>query len=70
MAPVTRRHSSTIAASTTAVSGSPQPMSDQQSLGIAILAGGRSRRFDGRPKGCLAVDGRPLLQRVIDAASP
>ena len=45
-------------------------MSDQQSLGIAILAGGRSRRFDGRPKGCLTVDGRPLLQRVIDAASP
>ncbi|MBT4100424.1 MAG: molybdenum cofactor guanylyltransferase [Gemmatimonadetes bacterium] len=36
--------------------------------GIAILAGGNSRRL-GQPKACLHVGGRPLLQRVLGATS-
>ncbi|PWT83977.1 MAG: hypothetical protein C5B57_05715 [Blastocatellia bacterium] len=31
----------------------------------AILAGGRARRFGGRDKGALLVDGRPILHRQI-----
>jgi molybdopterin-guanine dinucleotide biosynthesis protein A len=32
----------------------------------AILAGGRARRFDGRDKTALIVDGRTILERQID----
>jgi len=36
----------------------------------AILAGGRARRFDGRDKSALLVDGRSILERQIDALTP
>jgi len=36
---------------------------------IAILAGGRATRFDGRDKGALVVDGRTILDRLIDELS-
>jgi molybdopterin-guanine dinucleotide biosynthesis protein A len=35
----------------------------------AILAGGRATRFDGRDKGALVVNGRPILQRLIGELS-
>ncbi len=41
-----------------------------QGHGIAILAGGGSRRFGGQPKAVLTVGGRPLLQRVVEASAP
>jgi len=34
-------------------------------LSAAILAGGGARRFDGRDKSALVVDGRPILDRQI-----
>lgn len=33
----------------------------------AVLAGGASRRFGGRPKGLTLLDGRRLIDRVLDA---
>lgn len=37
-------------------------------FGVVVLAAGSSRRL-GRPKQLLELDGRPLLQHVIDAAA-
>jgi molybdopterin-guanine dinucleotide biosynthesis protein A len=37
---------------------------------IAILAGGRATRFDGRDKSALVVDGRAILDRQLDELSP
>jgi molybdopterin-guanine dinucleotide biosynthesis protein A len=34
-----------------------------------VLAGGTARRFDGRPKGLLALGGRRILDRVTDAVT-
>ncbi|MBT3343182.1 MAG: molybdenum cofactor guanylyltransferase [Gemmatimonadetes bacterium] len=45
-------------------------MSYSSACGIAILAGGRSRRMDGPPKACLQVGDHSLLQRVLDASTP
>src|SRR3989442_9925793 len=36
---------------------------------IAILAGGRATRFDGRDKSALVVDGRTILDRQLDELS-
>lgn len=36
----------------------------------AILAGGRSRRMGGRTKALLELDGKPMLQHVIDRVAP
>src|SRR5688572_22304284 len=35
----------------------------------AILAGGRARRFDGRDKGALLVEGRTIFERQLEALS-
>jgi molybdopterin-guanine dinucleotide biosynthesis protein A len=35
----------------------------------AVLAGGAARRYGGRPKGLLAVGGRRILDRVVDAVA-
>ena len=43
-------------------------MADLASVGAVILAAGSSRRL-GRPKQLLTLDGKPLLQHVIDAAA-
>lgn len=43
-------------------------MADRVALGI--LAGGRGARFGGRDKGWVALDGRPLVQRTLDALRP
>jgi molybdenum cofactor guanylyltransferase len=37
---------------------------------IAILAGGRATRFEGRDKSALAVDGRTMLDRQLGELSP
>lgn len=42
-------------------------MADPASVGVVILAAGASRRL-GRPKQLLELEGKPLLQHVIDAA--
>lgn len=36
----------------------------------AILTGGRARRFHGRDKSRLVVDGRPILERQLEAIGP
>lgn len=36
----------------------------------AILSGGRARRFSGRDKGGLIVDGRSIVERQLDALAP
>ena len=41
-------------------------MADLSSVGVVILAAGSSRRL-GRPKQLLELEGKPLLQHVIDA---
>lgn len=35
----------------------------------AVLAGGAARRYGGRPKGLVAVGGRRILDRVVDAVA-
>jgi molybdopterin-guanine dinucleotide biosynthesis protein A len=39
-------------------------------LTAAILAGGLARRFGGRDKARLIVGGRPILERLVEAAAP
>ena len=36
----------------------------------AVLAGGANTRFGGRPKGLMVLDGRRLIDRVLDALRP
>lgn len=36
----------------------------------AIIAGGRARRLDGRPKGLIPVDGRPNIDRLAALLAP
>jgi molybdopterin-guanine dinucleotide biosynthesis protein A len=45
-------------------------MSNDPTLAIAILAGGRARRFGGADKSALALDGRSILDRVLEAVRP
>ena len=45
-------------------------MSNDPTLAVAILAGGRARRFAGRDKASLAIGGRPILDRLLDAVRP
>lgn len=45
-------------------------MSNDPTLAVAILAGGRARRFDGRDKSSLTIDGRSILERLLDAVRP
>lgn len=45
------------------------PCTGEPACGV-ILAGGRSRRMGGRDKALLRLDGKPLLQHVIEAAAP
>src|SRR5947209_2761255 len=39
-------------------------------LSAAILAGGQARRFGGRDKGALLVDGRPIRERQLAELAP
>src|SRR5262249_40051236 len=43
---------------------------DMTARSLAILAGGRATRFDGRDKGALVVDGRPILARQLAELGP
>lgn len=45
-------------------------MSNDATLAVAILAGGRARRFGGIDKSSLPLDGRAILTRVLDAVRP
>jgi molybdopterin-guanine dinucleotide biosynthesis protein A len=45
-------------------------MSNQSTLAVAILAGGRARRMGGIDKSSLPVDGRAILERLLDAVRP
>jgi len=42
----------------------------KSSISGVILAGGRGRRFGGRDKGFVTVQGRPLIEHVIAALAP
>ncbi len=39
-------------------------------VSAAILAGGRATRFEGRDKSALAIDGRTILDRQVEALAP
>ena len=39
-------------------------------VSAAVLAGGRARRFDGRDKGALIVEGQSILDRQLAALAP
>ena len=45
-------------------------MSNDSTLAVAILAGGHARRFDGVDKGSLALAGRTIFERLLDAVRP
>lgn len=45
-------------------------MSNGTNLSAVILAGGRGRRMNGQDKGLIPFKGKPLVQQVIDMASP
>lgn len=45
-------------------------MPTQSTLAVAILAGGRARRMGGIDKSGLPVDGRTILDRLLDAVRP
>lgn len=45
-------------------------MLSEQSTTAVILAGGQASRMAGRDKGLLILDGRPLIEHVIDALRP
>jgi len=47
----------------------PSGKADLHIVGV-VLAGGRSRRFEGADKALQTLAGRPLIQRVIDRARP
>ena len=42
----------------------------EQSIAGAILAGGRSRRMGGTPKALLELDGRTMLEHVLERFAP
>ncbi len=44
----------------------PSERSALTEVGAVVLAGGRARRFDGRDKGLIALDGRPLAAWVAE----
>ncbi len=41
-----------------------------QNIAAVILAGGNSRRMNGRAKGLVELCGKPMLQHVLDATAP
>ena len=43
---------------------------DKQQISAVILAGGMGRRMGGRDKGQLILDGRPLIEYVLEAIQP
>lgn len=45
-------------------------MSNAPTLAVAILAGGRARRFGGADKSSLVLAGRSILERLLDAVRP
>jgi molybdopterin-guanine dinucleotide biosynthesis protein A len=45
-------------------------MSNDPTLAVAILAGGRARRFGGIDKSALPLAGRSILDRLLDAVRP
>ncbi len=42
----------------------------KQGLTAVILAGGMARRMDGQDKGLIELNGRPLIEYIIDALQP
>ncbi|SIO15425.1 molybdenum cofactor guanylyltransferase [Sulfurivirga caldicuralii] len=36
----------------------------EQTLTVALIAGGRGKRMDGQDKGLICLDGKPLVQRI------
>jgi len=42
----------------------------KQALTAVILAGGMARRMDGQDKGLIELNGRPMIEYIIDALKP
>jgi molybdenum cofactor cytidylyltransferase len=47
---------------------SPHGLEGTARIAAIVLAAGRSRRMGGRNKLCCAIDGTPMVRRVVDAA--
>ena len=43
---------------------------DKENITAVILAGGRGRRLGGQDKGLLELNGRPLIEHILDAVKP
>jgi len=46
------------------------PAAPEEKITGVILAGGKGRRMGGEDKGLLRINGRPLIQHIIDAVLP
>jgi molybdenum cofactor guanylyltransferase len=43
---------------------------DKENITAVILAGGRGRRLGGQDKGLLELNGKPLIEHILDAITP
>ncbi len=43
---------------------------DKENITAVILAGGRGRRLGGQDKGLLELNGKPLIEHILDAVKP
>ena len=43
---------------------------DRSNITAVVLAGGRGRRMGGKDKGLVELDGRPLIEHIINAITP
>ncbi len=41
-----------------------------ENIAGVVLAGGKSLRFGGQPKTDIVIDGRKIINRIIDAIAP
>ena len=42
----------------------------KDNITAVVLAGGRGRRLGGQDKGLMELDGRPLIEHILDLVTP